>query len=147
MHCKSLSSNEQECCPDFIQVNVNPEDLIPKLPKPKDLQPFPTTQSLVRHLKPVWNHFHWLIGMIRYSWYFWPRLYNGRTVSSGFIETGNRYLLYRVGEKDQKANIFVVEIVDWAVKLQTCNRVCLSFFWTGLKKNKNMNKSTKYVWW
>lgn len=30
-----------------VQVNVNPEDLIPKLPKPKDLQPFPTTQSLV----------------------------------------------------------------------------------------------------
>lgn len=29
------------------QVNVNPEDLIPKLPKPKDLQPFPTTMSLV----------------------------------------------------------------------------------------------------
>lgn len=26
---------------------MNPEDLIPKLPKPKDLQPFPTTQSLV----------------------------------------------------------------------------------------------------
>ncbi|KAK9527043.1 hypothetical protein VZT92_015708 [Zoarces viviparus] len=30
-----------------MRVNVNPEDLIPKLPKPKDLQPFPTTQSLV----------------------------------------------------------------------------------------------------
>ncbi|KAK5884184.1 hypothetical protein CesoFtcFv8_020439 [Champsocephalus esox] len=30
-----------------LRVNVNPEDLIPKLPKPKDLQPFPTTQSLV----------------------------------------------------------------------------------------------------
>uniref|UniRef100_A0A8C2WYF3 Ribosome biogenesis protein BOP1 n=1 Tax=Cyclopterus lumpus TaxID=8103 RepID=A0A8C2WYF3_CYCLU len=29
-----------------MRVNVNPEDLIPKLPKPKDLQPFPTTQSL-----------------------------------------------------------------------------------------------------
>ena len=28
-------------------MNVDPEDLIPKLPKPKDLQPFPTTQSLV----------------------------------------------------------------------------------------------------
>ena len=28
-------------------MNVNPEDLIPKLPKPKDLQPFPTTQALV----------------------------------------------------------------------------------------------------
>jgi len=31
-------------------MNVDPEDLIPKLPKPRDLQPFPTTQSLVR-----WN--------------------------------------------------------------------------------------------
>ncbi|KAF7645030.1 hypothetical protein LDENG_00211500 [Lucifuga dentata] len=30
-----------------MRVHVNPEDLIPKLPKPKDLQPFPTTQSLV----------------------------------------------------------------------------------------------------
>ncbi|XP_023831054.1 ribosome biogenesis protein bop1 isoform X2 [Salvelinus sp. IW2-2015] len=30
-----------------MRVNVNPEDLIPKLPKPKDLQPFPTTMSLV----------------------------------------------------------------------------------------------------
>ncbi|XP_070701976.1 ribosome biogenesis protein bop1 isoform X2 [Pempheris klunzingeri] len=30
-----------------MRVNVNPDDLIPKLPKPKDLQPFPTTQSLV----------------------------------------------------------------------------------------------------
>ncbi|XP_067111897.1 ribosome biogenesis protein bop1 [Osmerus mordax] len=30
-----------------MRVSVNPEDLIPKLPKPKDLQPFPTTQSLV----------------------------------------------------------------------------------------------------
>jgi len=28
-------------------VNINPEDLIPKLPKPKDLKPFPTTLSLV----------------------------------------------------------------------------------------------------
>lgn len=28
-------------------MNVDAEDLIPKLPKPKDLQPFPTTQSLV----------------------------------------------------------------------------------------------------
>lgn len=30
-----------------MRVNVNPEDLIPKLPKPRDLQPFPTTQALV----------------------------------------------------------------------------------------------------
>jgi len=28
-------------------MNVNPEDLIPKLPQPKDLQPFPTTQAIV----------------------------------------------------------------------------------------------------
>ncbi|GCB82215.1 hypothetical protein scyTo_0021558, partial [Scyliorhinus torazame] len=30
-----------------MRVNVDPEDLIPNLPKPKDLQPFPTTQALV----------------------------------------------------------------------------------------------------
>ncbi|XP_019713716.1 ribosome biogenesis protein bop1 [Hippocampus comes] len=30
-----------------MRVDVDPEDLIPKLPKPKDLRPFPTTQSLV----------------------------------------------------------------------------------------------------
>ncbi|XP_053719580.1 ribosome biogenesis protein bop1 [Synchiropus splendidus] len=30
-----------------MRVNVDPEDLIPKLPRPRDLQPFPTTQSLV----------------------------------------------------------------------------------------------------
>ncbi|ESO98298.1 hypothetical protein LOTGIDRAFT_114705 [Lottia gigantea] len=30
-----------------VRMNVNPEDLIPKLPKPRDLQPFPTTESLV----------------------------------------------------------------------------------------------------
>ncbi|KAJ1076198.1 hypothetical protein K5549_018123, partial [Capra hircus] len=29
------------------QVNVDPEDLIPKLPRPRDLQPFPTCQALV----------------------------------------------------------------------------------------------------
>ncbi|CAB3993998.1 ribosome biogenesis BOP1 [Paramuricea clavata] len=32
-----------------MRLNVNPDDLIPKLPKPKDLQPFPTTQALVYH--------------------------------------------------------------------------------------------------
>ncbi|XP_018431194.1 PREDICTED: ribosome biogenesis protein BOP1, partial [Nanorana parkeri] len=31
-----------------MRVNVDPEDLIPKLPRPRDLQPFPTTQSMVR---------------------------------------------------------------------------------------------------
>ncbi|NXV05729.1 BOP1 protein, partial [Cettia cetti] len=30
-----------------MRVNVDPEDLIPKLPKPRDLQPFPTTQALI----------------------------------------------------------------------------------------------------
>ncbi|KAJ0003775.1 hypothetical protein NQD34_008873 [Periophthalmus magnuspinnatus] len=30
-----------------MRVNVNPEDLIPKLPRARDLQPFPTTQSMV----------------------------------------------------------------------------------------------------
>ncbi|XP_045192992.2 ribosome biogenesis protein bop1-like [Mercenaria mercenaria] len=30
-----------------VRMSVNPEDLIPKLPKPKDLQPFPTTQSII----------------------------------------------------------------------------------------------------
>ncbi|XP_033924121.1 ribosome biogenesis protein BOP1 [Melopsittacus undulatus] len=30
-----------------MRVNVDPEELIPKLPKPRDLQPFPTTQALV----------------------------------------------------------------------------------------------------
>ncbi|KAK2554767.1 Ribosome biogenesis protein bop1-B [Acropora cervicornis] len=30
-----------------MRANVKPEDLIPKLPKPKDLQPFPTTESIV----------------------------------------------------------------------------------------------------
>ena len=28
-------------------MNLDPEDLIPKLPKPKDLQPFPSVQSIV----------------------------------------------------------------------------------------------------
>ena len=32
-----------------FKLNVNPDDLIPKLPKPRDLQPFPTTQALVTH--------------------------------------------------------------------------------------------------
>lgn len=31
----------------FSQVNVDPEDLIPKLPRPRDLQPFPVCQALV----------------------------------------------------------------------------------------------------
>uniref|UniRef100_A0A8D2IVH3 Ribosome biogenesis protein BOP1 n=1 Tax=Varanus komodoensis TaxID=61221 RepID=A0A8D2IVH3_VARKO len=30
-----------------MRVNVDPEDLIPRLPKPRDLQPFPTAQALV----------------------------------------------------------------------------------------------------
>lgn len=28
-------------------MTIEPEDLLPKLPSPKDLQPFPTVQSLV----------------------------------------------------------------------------------------------------
>ena len=32
-------------CP---QVQVDPDDLIPKLPKPRDLRPFPTTETMVR---------------------------------------------------------------------------------------------------
>ncbi|XP_062043855.1 ribosome biogenesis protein BOP1 isoform X1 [Lepus europaeus] len=34
-----------------MRVNVDPEDLIPKLPRPRDLQPFPTCQALV-----YWGH-------------------------------------------------------------------------------------------
>ncbi|XP_056008764.1 ribosome biogenesis protein bop1-A-like [Ostrea edulis] len=30
-----------------IKMNINPEDLIPTLPKPRDLQPFPTAQAIV----------------------------------------------------------------------------------------------------
>lgn len=37
------------CSQNFVsfQLNVDPKDLLPKLPKPQDLQPFPTTLSLV----------------------------------------------------------------------------------------------------
>ena len=31
------------------QVQVDPDDLIPKLPKPRNLQPFPTTETIVNH--------------------------------------------------------------------------------------------------
>ncbi|OQV24480.1 Ribosome biogenesis protein BOP1 [Hypsibius exemplaris] len=36
-------------CPrkTVLKVHVNPEDLIPKLPKPKDLMPFPTVQAII----------------------------------------------------------------------------------------------------
>ncbi|PFX35016.1 Ribosome biogenesis protein bop1-B [Stylophora pistillata] len=30
-----------------MRIQVNPEDLLPKLPRPKDLQPFPSTESMV----------------------------------------------------------------------------------------------------
>lgn len=30
-----------------MKVNVDPEDLIPTIPRPRDLQPFPTVQSIV----------------------------------------------------------------------------------------------------
>jgi len=29
-----------------IQLQINPEDLLPKLPRPRDLRPFPTAQAL-----------------------------------------------------------------------------------------------------
>lgn len=32
---------------------MDPEDLIPKLPKPQDLKPFPTVQALVRFWRGV----------------------------------------------------------------------------------------------
>lgn len=32
-----------------MRVQVDPQDLLPELPKPKDLQPFPTTLSIVTH--------------------------------------------------------------------------------------------------
>lgn len=31
----------------LLQVKVDPEDLIPKLPKPRDLQPFPSREAVV----------------------------------------------------------------------------------------------------
>lgn len=37
------------------QVNVDPEDLIPKLPRPRDLQPFPTCQALVSRQCGLWG--------------------------------------------------------------------------------------------
>ena len=33
--------------PPSLQVKVDPEELIPKIPKPRDLQPYPTTESIV----------------------------------------------------------------------------------------------------
>lgn len=35
-----------------FQVQVDPDDLIPKLPRPRDLHPFPTTQAIVRTRGP-----------------------------------------------------------------------------------------------
>lgn len=37
--CPVVDVNLKKC----VQINIDPESLIPKLPKPKDLQPFPTT--------------------------------------------------------------------------------------------------------
>lgn len=34
---------------------MDPEDLIPKLPKPQDLKPFPTVQALVRFWRGLWE--------------------------------------------------------------------------------------------
>lgn len=39
---------QEDDCAILLQVNVDPEALIPKLPRPRDLQPFPMTQALVR---------------------------------------------------------------------------------------------------
>ncbi|RMX59208.1 hypothetical protein pdam_00007730 [Pocillopora damicornis] len=38
-----------------MRVQVNPEDLLPKLPRPKDLQPFPSTESIFTY---AYNHEH-----------------------------------------------------------------------------------------
>ena len=35
---------------------MDPEDLIPKLPKPKDLYPFPTTETIVRTTNYITNN-------------------------------------------------------------------------------------------
>ena len=35
------------CLYFIVKVQVEPEELLPKLPRPKDLQPFPTTQAIV----------------------------------------------------------------------------------------------------
>ncbi|KAL5022280.1 hypothetical protein ScPMuIL_001435 [Solemya velum] len=46
-----------------MRMRVNPEDLIPKLPKPKDLQPFPTVQAMVYHGHTRWfDAFLWILG-------------------------------------------------------------------------------------
>jgi ribosome biogenesis protein ERB1 len=43
-------------CPRQLKMRaqVNPEDLLPQLPKPRDLQPFPNTLSIVRFLFSVY---------------------------------------------------------------------------------------------
>lgn len=50
-------------------MNINPEDLIPKLPKPKDLQPFPTQQAIVSHqefspLESITLFYQWWLGSV-----------------------------------------------------------------------------------
>ena len=46
-----------------FQVQVDPEDLIPKLPKPKDLQPFPITEAIVSHTRDLLLHVvGWSVG-------------------------------------------------------------------------------------
>ncbi|KAL8574523.1 Ribosome biogenesis protein 1 [Nucella lapillus] len=52
---KNFISERFERCLDLylcarqrkMKMNVDPQDLLPKLPKPRDLQPFPTTEALV----------------------------------------------------------------------------------------------------
>jgi len=40
-----------------MKLNMNPEDLLPKLPKPRDLKPFPTTKAVkfTDHVGPVYS--------------------------------------------------------------------------------------------
>ncbi|EDO39231.1 predicted protein, partial [Nematostella vectensis] len=60
-HCRAMSRQHRSCWRSLQgalglrllfrshsrNVQINPEELLPKLPKPKDLQPFPTTEALV----------------------------------------------------------------------------------------------------
>ena len=49
-------------------MNVDPEDLLPKLPKPKDLQPFPTTQSIVSTFIEQLSHSYGLKVCLSAQW-------------------------------------------------------------------------------
>eukprot|EP00731_Ephydatia_muelleri_P026613 Em0018g713a len=43
----SLPRAGRPCYDPSMQVKVDPEELIPKIPKPRDLQPYPTTESIL----------------------------------------------------------------------------------------------------